>query len=329
MKNRALGSHVTFRLAAFALAADRNGRGDDDDGRLPTSDTDAADGFCSLREAILAANSDAVRQECPAGAGADRIVFDLRLPATVTLSADLPAITATVAIRGPGAGGWRSTARRSTGLFVFASADGGDWYLLEDLSVLHGYANTGLGPDGGGAYVGPGDTAIFSRVVVAENVAANGGGGIAVDGLTGLPAQAEIHDSILSGNLSLGAAGGGGLLVVDDSAVEVIGSSIIDNRAEASFGAGAGMVIQRSTVAVQRSTISGNRLLAAVVASSSVRTPSTRLCSRWSIRRSITILPTPISIWSATAAGSSPPVRILSSSSKTRSSPATPTMAPS
>ena len=40
-------------------------------------DTDAADGFCSLREAITAANTDMPRQECPAGSGADRILFDL------------------------------------------------------------------------------------------------------------------------------------------------------------------------------------------------------------------------------------------------------------
>ncbi len=224
-------------------------------------DADAADGFCSLREAILAANDDLAHYECPAGSGADRIVFSLALPAILNASSDLPAITETVAIRGPGVNQLTIDGLTLNRLFVFASVSGGEWYLLEDLSVLHGYANTGLGPDGGGAYVGPGDTAIFSRVIVAENVAGNGGGGIAVDGFTGLPAQAEIHDSILSGNLSLGATGGGGLLVVDDSAVEVTASSIVDNRAEASFGAGAGIVIQRSTVAIQRSTISGNSAL--------------------------------------------------------------------
>ena len=36
-------------------------------------DQDLADGFCSLREAILAANTDAARNECPAGAGEDQI----------------------------------------------------------------------------------------------------------------------------------------------------------------------------------------------------------------------------------------------------------------
>jgi CSLREA domain-containing protein len=52
-------------------------------------DADAGDGSCSLREAILAANTDTAYRECPAGAGADRIVFDLALPAAIDLSSDL------------------------------------------------------------------------------------------------------------------------------------------------------------------------------------------------------------------------------------------------
>ena len=66
-------------------------------------DADAADGFCSLREAITAANTDTPRQECPAGSGADRILFDLpALPATITLASALPEIYTSLALRGPG-----------------------------------------------------------------------------------------------------------------------------------------------------------------------------------------------------------------------------------
>ena len=65
-------------------------------------DADAADGFCSLREAILAANDDVAHNECPAGDGPDRIVFGLTTPAEINLTADLPTITETLLIRGSG-----------------------------------------------------------------------------------------------------------------------------------------------------------------------------------------------------------------------------------
>jgi len=53
-----------------------------------TSDTIADDGHCSLREAIIAANTDSAFHGCPAGNGADTINFStsLSLPATFTLT---------------------------------------------------------------------------------------------------------------------------------------------------------------------------------------------------------------------------------------------------
>ena len=63
-------------------------------------DADAADGFCSLREAILAANDDVAHNECPAGDGPDRIVFGLTTPAEINLTADLPTITTALYIVG-------------------------------------------------------------------------------------------------------------------------------------------------------------------------------------------------------------------------------------
>ena len=54
-------------------------------------DVDLDDGSCALREAIVAANDDAAYHGCPAGAGPDRIVFDLApLPATKARSVTLP-----------------------------------------------------------------------------------------------------------------------------------------------------------------------------------------------------------------------------------------------
>lgn len=50
------------------------------------SDAIAIDGKCSLREAVIAANTDSAVNECPAGSGADTIV--LSAATTHTLSKD-------------------------------------------------------------------------------------------------------------------------------------------------------------------------------------------------------------------------------------------------
>jgi len=49
-----------------------------------TSDVIASDGWCSLREAIIAANTDTAFNGCPAGSGADTIVFAANLPQPAT-----------------------------------------------------------------------------------------------------------------------------------------------------------------------------------------------------------------------------------------------------
>src|SRR5262245_26506640 len=55
-----------------------------------SGDAVAADGQCTLREAITAANTDALLNECSAGSGADDIDFDaagvFALPTTITLT---------------------------------------------------------------------------------------------------------------------------------------------------------------------------------------------------------------------------------------------------
>lgn len=67
-------------------------------------DTIAADGFCSLREAMTNANNNdqSGSTECTAGtAGLDTITFSV--VGTITLGSQLPAITETLTINGPGA----------------------------------------------------------------------------------------------------------------------------------------------------------------------------------------------------------------------------------
>ena len=74
---------------------------------LVDSTVDAAptnDGDCTLREAIVAANTDAAVDACAAGSGADAITFSVTGIITVIASAPLPVITSPVTIDGPGGG---------------------------------------------------------------------------------------------------------------------------------------------------------------------------------------------------------------------------------
>jgi CSLREA domain-containing protein len=68
-----------------------------------TSDAQANDSVCTLREAITNANADAqTAADCPAGNGADTITFNIAASATISLTAQLPPINSPITITGPG-----------------------------------------------------------------------------------------------------------------------------------------------------------------------------------------------------------------------------------
>jgi hypothetical protein len=220
-------------------------------------DVDAADGLCSLPEAIVAANDDAAHNDCPAGTGPDRIVFDLPLPAVIRATGDLPTVTQTVAIQGPGPNDLSIDGDDLHRLFLFDSALGGEWFALEGLTISGGLSPGGLGGDGGGARVAPRETAAFTRVRFADNSSGNGGGGLDVDSQLGEISTVTIVDCSFENNTALGPAGGGGLLVQDSSIVTVTGSAFIGNRTVAN-GIGGGILAVRGFVTIRRSTVSGN-----------------------------------------------------------------------
>ncbi|HNG30477.1 MAG TPA: FG-GAP-like repeat-containing protein, partial [Blastocatellia bacterium] len=74
-----------------------------------TADTIAADGFCSLREAITAANTNTPINECPSGApGLDNISFALGAGTpTISIASPLPTITEPITIDGSTGGATR------------------------------------------------------------------------------------------------------------------------------------------------------------------------------------------------------------------------------
>jgi CSLREA domain-containing protein len=188
-------------------------------------DSIADDGLCTLREAIVAANTDAAYSDCAAGSGADLITFAGDY--TITLNGSrLPLITSLMTITGNGAANTiiqASTCNPVTLPGECTPADNGVFEVenngnltLEGITMRHG--------QGGIA-----------------------GGGISNRGTL------TIQDSILSGNKAISF--GGALFNTSNSAVSIQNSAVIGNAA----GYGGGIYNgEGSTLAVNNSTIANN-----------------------------------------------------------------------
>ncbi|MCG3159248.1 MAG: hypothetical protein JMDDDDMK_00234 [Acidobacteria bacterium] len=159
-----------------------------------TANAIAADGQCSLREAIINANNDAATHaDCAAGSGADTIL--LAAGATYTLDArdnteygfnGLPAITSQITIDGSGATITRGVSAQAFRLFYVAS--NGD-LTLQNLTLSNGLAKGG---DGGAALSG------------------GGGGGAGLGGAVFNKGALALVNSVISGSTAQGGNGGAG-----------------------------------------------------------------------------------------------------------------------
>ena len=255
--------------------------------------TDVADlvnstnGTCSLREAIIAANTDTASGpyagECPAGSGADTIVFPYAH--TWALTSPLPNIGSSLTIDGanhttitaPGGGG---IVRIATGTVVFRHIvltgagstaiynDSGATLTLSDVDVTGNTGDSAIfnaggtltisgsrlttnnaGTTAGGALYNNGGTVTISDSTIAGNRAANGGGIFNAGSLT--IKRSMITDNIASGVVA-GVGSGGGLF--NNSTATVYGSTFSGNTA-AGFGAG---IVTTLHFTIANSTIAGN-----------------------------------------------------------------------
>jgi uncharacterized repeat protein (TIGR01451 family)/CSLREA domain-containing protein len=181
---------------------------------------DGGDGLCSLREAVIAANTDTASGdgpgECQAGSGADTIEFDpaLPLPATFVLTITGPGedssltgdldILGTVAIVGVGAGN------------TLIDGDGADRILeirpaahvtLSGVTLQHGDPGPGL--EGGGILVDLTGRLTLNEGAVMNNTAAAGGGAMVLGLLT-------LTNTTVENNQGGGIRNDGGLLLFTD-----------------------------------------------------------------------------------------------------------------
>jgi hypothetical protein len=232
----------------------------------------AADGQCSLIEAIVNANNDAATfPDCSAGSGADTIVLPAN--ANLTLSgvdntalgpAGLPQIASRITIEGNGGTIARDGSAPGFGLIAVGST--GDLTLrsviLSGGSSFGGLANSGTviienstisGNMGSG--VTNSGTVIIQNSTISGNTAGgfSGGGGLSNSG------HATIQNSTISGNT---AVNGGGIFTYPFAArLTITNSTISGNIANTGGGvfASAGQYGGDGNVTIINSTISGNR----------------------------------------------------------------------
>lgn len=210
-------------------------------------DVDAADGLCSLREAIEAANLDAPGADCPAGAGADEI--EIALPGTLLLADDLPELAEGLTLRGLGVdlttidgGGLHSLLR-----FPGPANGASDLLRLEALTLLGGVAT-----NGGAVFVGAGRSLEIFDCRLAGHTAGTRGGAIRGQG----SAAVEIHRSELTGNTAV--VSGGAVSVFDGDSLWIVDSTVAANSVAQGTGGG----VESYDVGVTRivrSTLSGNQ----------------------------------------------------------------------
>jgi uncharacterized repeat protein (TIGR01451 family)/CSLREA domain-containing protein len=207
------------------------------------ADSVAADAFCSLREAIQAANTDSAVNECPAGDGADTI--DFSVSGTITLGSTLPAIVSgsTITIDG----GQSITVSGNNAVRVMFVNNGATLHL-QYLTVANG--NSG-GADGGGIANVAGGTLTVSHSTFSNNHANSAGGGIVNFG------TATITSSTFVGN-SVGGAGGG---IYNNTGTATVTNSTFSGNSAEGFGFGSGGGINNANggrLTVISSTFSGN-----------------------------------------------------------------------
>jgi hypothetical protein len=204
-----------------------------------TSDQIAAGGGCSLREAVIAANTDAASGGCTAGNGADTIV----LPAgtyrlTIAGNEDdmfngqdnLPAVgdldvTAAATIQGAGASKTTIDANALSRAF-----DGFAPLEIDDVTITGGrVAANGINPlaEDGGA-IRAGDNLTLNDDVITDNQAAPGSAGASATAPSGSPLA-------VGGG---GDPGGDGGAVYAEKGLTVSGTTFTDNVAGAGGASG-------------------------------------------------------------------------------------------
>lgn len=221
------------------------------------TDQIADDGQCSLREAVIAANTDTATGGCPAGSGADTIVFDPSLPSpaafTLTLtganedasaSGDLD-LSGTLIIQGGDASRIILDGNGADRVFDIRP---GATVTISGVTIQNG--NPGSGAGGGGIIVSggvPRTKLTLLNSVVTNNTAVIGGGVYN----SGNGATAIIQDVQITANAAQTSGGG----IANSGDLTLLNSAVVQNQAKS----GGGVEHFGFSMKITNSTISGNR----------------------------------------------------------------------
>jgi len=235
-----------------------------------TADELNADGDCSLREALEAANQDLAVDACPAGSGADTItlpagIFTLtRVDDPATFDDDLTTgdldIIGDLTLSGAGTGVttidaagldraiavWQSPTATIANLSVTGGSSGvragsGIWVSSSTLT-LDRVRVFGNEPQGGIFIIGT-----SSLTLTGSRIDQNIGSGIVTQSTTTL----TVINSVISGNTNDSNGGG-----IDSTGTTTIVNSVISGNATEESGGG---IDSTGTTTIVNSTISGNR----------------------------------------------------------------------
>lgn len=212
-----------------------------------TVDDVTVNGNCTLREAIIAANTDTAVDGCSAGSGHDIITLP---PGTYTLTlagagedgaqtGDLD-LTADVTINGAGLA---QTIIDGSSLDRVFDVHNQAAVTINGVTIRNGSAATG-----GGVNVNNGGNLTLNHSRVTGNTASNSGGGIFVSGLL------AVNHSRVDAN-SAGNGGGGGLFISFNSEPVIIKHSEISGN---NTGASGGGIFTYGQLILINSTLSGN-----------------------------------------------------------------------
>jgi len=187
--------------------------------------SDTETGMCRLRDAIIAANTDAPVEGCTAGSGADLIRLIGIAGQTITLNGSpLPAVTSEVSIQG------ESVTIDGNGGSRLMQVDGAS-LGISYLSLIGGLASGTVAPANSGGAIRVSNNASLELVssTVSGNTAVGGGGGISLENATLTLVNSTLSDNSAGSN-------GGGIELGSLSTATLMNSTLSGNSASAKGG---------------------------------------------------------------------------------------------
>jgi CSLREA domain-containing protein len=191
-----------------------------------TADTVAVDGYVTLREAILAANSNTAVGDAHAGSSSttDVIVFSSSLDGqTINLTAGELPISDNLTIIGPGADQLTINAGGLSRIF--------DVTASKTVTISGLTLNGGSMANGGGAIYNSSGTVSLSALTITASSASSGGGVSSAGGVL------TLSNSTIYGNSTTGSGSGGGLAITGGQAI-IDQSTVSGNSATGGNGGG-------------------------------------------------------------------------------------------